>query len=92
MAIYTIPSLASQLTVLRAVFVILGATLGLMGIVGGVVYVIIFCFFSHDLYSFFQPLSFWIFAVFFAIFTISIIIVTVYNHVKGNPVIENISE
>lgn len=40
MAIYTIPSLASQLTVLRAVFVILGATLGLMGIVGGVVYVI----------------------------------------------------
>lgn len=55
-------------------------------------YGIIFCFFSHDLYSFFQPLSFWIFAVFFAIFTISIIIVTVYNHVKGNPVIENISE
>lgn len=40
MSIYTIPSLASQLTVLRAVFVILGATLGLMGIVGGVVYVI----------------------------------------------------
>ena len=40
MAIYTIPSLASQLTVLRAVFVILGATLGIMGIVGGVVYVI----------------------------------------------------
>lgn len=53
---------------------------------------IIFCFFSHDLYSFFQPLSFWIFAVFFAIFTISIIIVIVYNHVKGNPVIKNISE
>lgn len=40
MAIYTIPSLASQLTVLRAVFVILGSTLGIMGIVGGVVYII----------------------------------------------------
>lgn len=40
MAIYTIPSLVSQLTILRAVFVILGATLGIMGIVGGVVYVI----------------------------------------------------
>lgn len=40
MAIYTIPSLVSQLTILRAVFVILGATLGIMGIVGGVVYII----------------------------------------------------
>ena len=40
MAIYTIPSLASQLTVLRAVFVILGSCLGLLGIVGGLIYVI----------------------------------------------------
>lgn len=40
MAIYTIPSQASQLTVLRAVFVVLGSTLGLFGIIGGVVYVI----------------------------------------------------
>lgn len=40
MAIYTIPSMASQLTVLRAVFVVLGATLGLFGIIGGMVYVI----------------------------------------------------
>ncbi|MBE7074667.1 MAG: spore germination protein [Clostridiales bacterium] len=40
MAIYTIPSQASQLTVLRAVFVVLGATVGLLGIIGGVVYII----------------------------------------------------
>ena len=40
MAIYTIPSQASQLTVLRAVFVVLGATLGIFGIIGGMVYVI----------------------------------------------------
>ena len=40
MAIYTIPSQASQLTVLRAVFVVLGATLGLIGIVAGLVYVV----------------------------------------------------
>ena len=40
MAIYTIPSQASQLTVLRAVFVVLGSTLGLFGIIGGIVYVI----------------------------------------------------
>lgn len=40
MAIYTIPSLASQLTVLRAVFVVLGATLGIMGIIGGLIYVV----------------------------------------------------
>lgn len=40
MAIYTIPSLASQLTVLRAVFVVLGATLGIFGIIGGMVYLI----------------------------------------------------
>lgn len=40
MAIYTIPSLASQLTVLRAVFVVLGATLGLVGLIGGLIYVI----------------------------------------------------
>lgn len=40
MAIYTIPSQSAQLTVLRAVFVVLGATVGIFGIVGGVVYVI----------------------------------------------------
>lgn len=40
MAIYTIPSQASQLTVLRAVFLILGATVGIFGIVAGMVYVI----------------------------------------------------
>ncbi len=40
MAIYTIPSQASQLTVIRAVFVVLGATVGILGIVGGLVYLI----------------------------------------------------
>ena len=40
MSIYTIPSQASQLTVLRAIFVILGATLGITGIVGGLIYFI----------------------------------------------------
>lgn len=40
MAIYTIPSQASQLTVLRGVFIILGATVGIFGIVGGMIYVI----------------------------------------------------
>lgn len=40
MAIYTIPSLASQLTILRAVFVVLGATVGLLGIIGGMIYTI----------------------------------------------------
>ncbi len=40
MAIYTIPSQVSQLTVLRAVFVVLGATLGVLGIIGGLVYLV----------------------------------------------------
>lgn len=40
MAIYTIPSQASQLTILRAVFVVLGATLGIFGIIAGTVYII----------------------------------------------------
>ena len=40
MAIYTVPAQASSLTILRAVFVILGATLGLFGIMCGVVYII----------------------------------------------------
>lgn len=40
MAIYTIPSQASQLTVIRAVFVILGATVGILGIIGGLIYII----------------------------------------------------
>lgn len=40
MSIYTVPSQASILTVLRAIFVILGATVGIFGIVGGVIYFI----------------------------------------------------
>ena len=40
MAIYTVPSQSSQLTVLRVIFVFLGATMGLFGIIGGIVYVI----------------------------------------------------
>lgn len=38
MAIYTVPSQSAILTVLRAIFVILGATVGIFGIVGGVIY------------------------------------------------------
>ncbi len=40
MSIYTVPSQASILTVLRAIFVILGSTVGIFGIVGGVIYFI----------------------------------------------------
>ena len=40
MAIYTVPAQASTLTVLRAVFVVLGATLGVFGIMCGVIYII----------------------------------------------------
>ncbi|MBE7082513.1 MAG: spore germination protein [Clostridiales bacterium] len=40
MAIYTIPAQASQLTILRAIFIVLGSTVGIFGIVGGMVYVI----------------------------------------------------
>lgn len=40
MSIYTVPSQASILTVLRAIFVILGATVGILGLVGGVIYFI----------------------------------------------------
>jgi len=40
MAIYTVPSQSSQLTVLRVIFVFLGATMGLFGIIGGIVFVI----------------------------------------------------
>lgn len=40
MAIYTVPAQASVLTVLRAIFVIIGSTVGIFGIVGGVIYFI----------------------------------------------------
>lgn len=40
MSIYTVPSQAAILTVLRAIFVIIGATLGIFGIVGGTIYFI----------------------------------------------------
>ena len=40
MAIYTVPSQASTLTILRAIFVVLGATLGIFGIMCGVIYII----------------------------------------------------
>ena len=40
MAIYTVPAQASTLTVLRAIFVVLGATVGIVGIMCGVIYVI----------------------------------------------------
>ena len=40
MSIYTVPAQASILTVLRAIFVVLGSTVGIFGIVGGVVYFI----------------------------------------------------
>lgn len=40
MSIYTVPSQGAILTVLRAIFVVLGATVGIFGIVGGVIYFI----------------------------------------------------
>ena len=40
MAIYTVPAQASTLTILRAIFVVLGATLGIVGIMCGVIYII----------------------------------------------------
>ena len=40
MAIYTVPAQASILTVLRGIFVILGSTVGIFGIVGGIIYFI----------------------------------------------------
>ncbi len=40
MSIYTVPSQSSILTVLRAIFVIIGATVGIFGLVGGVIYFI----------------------------------------------------
>lgn len=39
-ALYTIPEEASQITVLQIVFIILGGSLGLMGITAGMVYVV----------------------------------------------------
>lgn len=40
MAIYTVPNQAAILTVFRVVFVILGSTLGIVGIMAGVMYII----------------------------------------------------
>ena len=40
MAIYTVPAQASTLTVLRTIFVVLGATVGLVGITCGVIYIV----------------------------------------------------
>ena len=40
MAMYTVPGQASVLTVLRAIFVVIGATVGIFGIVGGIMYFI----------------------------------------------------
>ncbi len=40
MSIYTVPTQAAILTVLRAIFVIIGATVGIFGIIGGVIYFI----------------------------------------------------
>lgn len=37
---YTVPEQSSQLSVLRLVFILLGAALGLLGIIGGMVYII----------------------------------------------------
>lgn len=37
-AVYTVPNQAPQLTILRFMFLILGGTLGLMGIIGGMIY------------------------------------------------------
>lgn len=39
-SIYTIPNQAPQLTILRFVFLLLGATVGLLGIIGGMIYII----------------------------------------------------
>ncbi len=37
-AVYTVPEQAPQLTVLRAIFILLGGTLGILGIVAGMIY------------------------------------------------------
>ncbi len=39
-ALYTVPEQASQITILQFVFMILGAALGILGLLGGVIYVI----------------------------------------------------
>lgn len=39
-ALYTVPEQASQITILQFVFMILGASLGILGLLGGIIYVI----------------------------------------------------
>ncbi len=39
-ALYTVPEQASQITILQLVFMILGASLGILGLLGGIIYVI----------------------------------------------------
>ena len=39
-ALYTVPEQASQITILQFVFLILGASLGILGLLGGIIYVI----------------------------------------------------
>lgn len=39
-ALYTIPEQASQITILQVVFIVLGGSLGLVGLIGGLIYLI----------------------------------------------------
>lgn len=39
-AVYTVPEQASQLTVLQFVFLLLGGSVGILGIIGGVIYIV----------------------------------------------------
>lgn len=39
-SIYIVPDLAPQLTILRAIFLIIGGTVGILGVIGGVIYII----------------------------------------------------
>lgn len=42
-ALYTVPEQGSQLTILQYVFLVIGASLGILGILGGVIYVLTYC-------------------------------------------------
>ena len=39
-AVYTVPEVASQLTILQLVFLVIGGSVGLLGIIGGMIYLI----------------------------------------------------
>lgn len=42
-ALYTVPEQGSQITILQYVFLIIGACVGLLGLVGGLIYILAYC-------------------------------------------------